>query len=209
MNSTPPPQRRRAYRLGARAEAAEAAAARMVAAFRARLVDSWFDEIRLEDIAREADVSVQTVIRRFGGKEGLLEAVYEQMGGEILNRRSVPSGDTAKAVRALIEDYEASGDVILRALAQEDRHPAIRRATDIGRAGHRGWLAEVFADALDGLPEPQARQRLDALVVATDVYVWKLVRRDMRRSRGELRTLMEHLIAAALQTPPAPDGDHP
>ena len=39
---------------------------------------------------------------------------------------------------------------------------------------------------------------LAILVVATDLYVWKLVRRDMRRSTAELRTLMENMIQAAL-----------
>jgi AcrR family transcriptional regulator len=209
MNSVPPVPPRRAYRLGARAKAAEAAADRMVAAFCTRLRDSWFDEIRLEDVAADSGVSVQTVIRRFGGKEGLLEAAYEQIGREIRSRRAVPPGDMAKAVRALVDDYEASGDLIIRSLAQEDRHPAIRRAADIGRAGHRGWLAEVFADALAGLPEAAARQRLDALVVATDVYVWKLVRRDMRRPVGELQATMERFIQAALAPPSAPSGDRP
>jgi AcrR family transcriptional regulator len=207
MNSTSPP--RRAYRLGARAKAAEAAADRTLAAFRTRLRDSWFDEIRLEDVAADAGVSVPTVIRRFGGKEGLLEAAYQQVGHEVLARRAVPPGDTAAAVRGLIDDYEASGDLILRSLAQEDRHPAIRHATDIGRAGHRDWLAEVFAGALADLPQAAARQRLDALVVATDVYVWKLVRRDMRRPPSELKALMEHLIEAALVTPSAARGRSP
>jgi AcrR family transcriptional regulator len=203
MNSVPPVPQRRAYRLGARAKAAEAAADRMIEAFRARLSDSWFDEIRLEDIAADAGVSVPTVIRRFGGKEGLLESAYEQMGREIRARRSITPGDAAKAVKVLVEDYEANGDLVIRSLAQEDRHPAVRRAADIGRAGRRAWLAEVFADALAGLPEAAARRRLDALVVATDVYVWKLVRRDMRRPLGELRALMESLVAAALAAPPA------
>jgi AcrR family transcriptional regulator len=199
MNSTGNPDPpRRAYRLGVRAQAAEAAANRVVAAFRTRLRDSWFDEIRLEDVARDAGVSVQTVIRRFGGKEGLLDAAHQQMGHEILARRSTPRGDVGEAIRLLIDDYEAIGDLLLRALAQEDRYPALRRATDVGRAGHRNWLSEVFAAQLDGLPPEAARQRLDALVVATDVYVWKLLRRDMRRPVSELQAMMEHLVRAAL-----------
>jgi hypothetical protein len=51
---------------------------------------------------------------------------------------------------------------------------------------------------LDGLPPEKARQRLDALVVATDLYVWKLIRRDMRRPIPELQALMERLFHAAL-----------
>jgi AcrR family transcriptional regulator len=201
MNSTShPPAPRRAYRLGARAKAAEAAGERILAAFRRRLREDWFDEIRLEDVAREADVSVQTVIRRFGGKEGLLEAAQAQLGREIIASRAVASGDAAQTVRTLIEDYEATGDLVLRILAQEDRYPALRRTADVGRAGHRQWLAEVFAGQLAALPAALGRRRLDALVIATDVYVWKLLRRDMGRPLAEVQAQMEHLVHAALES---------
>jgi AcrR family transcriptional regulator len=206
MNSTSRPAApRRAYRLGLRAQAAEAASNRVLAAFQTRLQDSWFDEIRLEDVARDAGVSVQTVIRRFGGKEGLLDAAQEQLGREILARRATPRGDVDEAIRVLLADYEASGDLVMRALAQEDRYPAIRRVTDFGRAGHRRWLAEVFATQLEGLAPETARQRLDALVAATDVYVWKLLRRDMGRPLAEVRALMDRFIRAALGAQPPGD----
>ena len=91
----------------------------------------------------------------------------------------------------------------MRALAQEDRYPAVRRVTDIGRAGHRGWLAEVFATQLEGLAPETARQRLDALVAATDVYVWKLLRRDLGRPLAEVQTLIECFIRAALGGQPS------
>ena len=65
----------RTYRQTARAKAAEETGIRIVEAFMARMEDCWFEEIRLEDVASDAGVTVQTVIRRFGGKDGLLEAI--------------------------------------------------------------------------------------------------------------------------------------
>lgn len=192
-------KRKRAYRQGARAEAAQAAADRIITVFSDRLRDDWFDQIRLEDVAADAGVSVQTVIRRFGGKEGLIDAVHERMGREILARRIAPKGDIAAGVKVLVEDYEEAGATVMRALAQEDRFPAIRQVTDIGRKAHRGWLAELFADSLAPLPAAKARALLDALVVATDLYVWKLIRVDMRRSTAELQKLMEAMIRDALR----------
>jgi AcrR family transcriptional regulator len=192
-------KRKRAYRQGARAEAAQAAADRIVAVFAERLRDGWFDQIRLEDIAADAGVSVQTVIRRFGGKEGLIDAVHERMGQEIMARRIAPKGDIAAGVRVVIEDYEKAGATVMRALAQEDRFPAIRQVTDVGRKAHRNWLAELFSDSLAPLPAARARALLDALVVATDLYVWKLMRVDMRRPVAELQTLMEAMIHDALR----------
>ena len=189
---------RRAYRQTARAAAAEATAQRIVRAFRERLESLWFDEIRLEDIAQDAGVTVQTVIRRFGGKEGLLDVTVDLMVAEIMAVRGEAAGDVAGAIRAVIEDYEVSGDLILRLLAQEARYPALRRITDIGRREHRAWVADTFAPWLGGHDSEATRQRLDALVVATDLYVWKLVRRDMGRPPAELHAHMERLIAAVL-----------
>ena len=195
MNST---AAKREYRQTARAEAAQATADRIIDAFAARMRESWFDEIRLEDVARDAEVSVPTVVRRFGGKDGLLEAAYARMGREVMARRRVEPGDVDACIRVVAEDYEETGDLVMRSLAQEDRHTPIRTMTNIGRRSHRNWVAAVFSPWLEPLDAAEAERRLDELVIATDVYVWKLVRRDMGRSVATLRQTMARLIASAL-----------
>jgi len=192
---------RRAYRQGARAEAAEATGQRIVDAFLAHLQNAWFEEITLDAVARDAGVTVQTIVRRFGSKQGLLEAVPERMRHKVLLRRGMSVGDIDRTVDLLIADYEETGDFLTRFLAQEERHPALRVVSDYGRAGHRQWLSESFAPWLDPLPERVRNTTLDALVVATDVYVWKLVRRDMRRSAAELKAIVTRMIDAALDAP--------
>ena len=62
----------RAYQQNARAESTEATGRRIVDAFLHRLMNHWFDEITLDQVAADAGVTVQTVVRRFGGKDGLL-----------------------------------------------------------------------------------------------------------------------------------------
>ncbi|MEA3035131.1 MAG: hypothetical protein QOH04_890 [Sphingomonadales bacterium] len=192
----------RPYRQTARAAAAEATGARILAAFRAALANRWFEDIRLEDVAREASVTVQTVIRRFGGKEGLLEAVEAEVGREVRRRRQTRGGDLVETVAVLAEDYETSGDFVMRMLAQEERYPTIRKMADAGRAGHREWLEAAFAPQLIGLDNGLRRCRIDALVAATDVYVWKLYRRDMARPVADYRRAVEALAAAALALTP-------
>ena len=195
MNTESP---KRAYRQSARALAAEANGERIVDAFEARMRDSWFDEIRLEDVARAAGVTPQTVIRRFGNKEGLLDALQQRIASVVGERRDVPEGAARMAVTSLIEDYEEHGDIVMRVLAQEDRFAACRAVTDIGRREHRKWIAKAFRPWLAPMP-PAARQRAeDALVVAGDLYVWKLVRRDMQRPIAEYRDIMEAMLAAAV-----------
>jgi hypothetical protein len=80
-------------------------------------------------------------------------------------------------------------------LAQEDRIPAIREMTDLGREYHRDWTRRVFAPLLEELPRgPRRERRLNALVVATDVLVWKLLRRDMRLGRAEAERTVASVI---------------
>ncbi|MGQ0588307.1 MAG: TetR/AcrR family transcriptional regulator [Sphingosinicella sp.] len=189
---------KRPYRQSARARATEETGRRIVDAFVAQFRARWFDEIRLEDVAGAADVAVQTVLRRFGSKEGLLGAMQERMNEEIIQRRTVAPGDHAAAIEALIEDYEEIGELIMRMLAQEDKYPALRAFTDSGRAFHRDWIASAFAPALARLTEGARRRAVDALVVAGDIYVWRLIRKDMARPIAEYRALLEIMCAAAL-----------
>jgi len=197
------PNGKRTYRQTTRAVAAEVTGERILDAFAERMRQSWLDEIRLEDVAAAAEVTVQTVIRRFGGKDGLLGALCERSGREIRIRRAVSPGDVDSAIRVLAEDYETVGELILRFLAQEDRYPALKGFTDVGRAGHRQWVEATFAPWLDRLTPMEARRVLDALVVAMDVYVWALLRRDMRRSIVEYQNLVRSFITAVLAGAPA------
>jgi hypothetical protein len=93
----------------------------------------------------------------------------------------------------LIRDYEVIGDSILRILAQEERHPALTPLLEFGRAGHREWVATTFRRALEGLSPAARKRRIALLVVATDVYTWKLLRRDQGFSPNTVKTLMMEL----------------
>lgn len=197
---SPPP---RSYRQSARAKAAEETGSRILDAFIARMESGWFEEIRLEDVAADAGVTVQTVIRRFGGKEGLLEAATAKLEVDIFEHRGSPVGDIDRIVSAIIEEYEYKGDLILRFLAQEDRHSALRKVTDQGRADHRKWVGQVFAPWLERLAGQSRDDAQDRLVIALDIYIWKLLRVDMKRSKSALRGAMLDMCACALGTSPS------
>jgi AcrR family transcriptional regulator len=189
---------KRSYRQGARAVAAEETGQRILDAFARRIREDWHDQVTLEQIAHEAGVSVPTIIRRFGGKEQLFEATWERLAREVQARRAVAAGDALGAVRAIVADYEVIGDMVMRSLVQEERFPALKPLNDQGRADHRAWIETTFAPWLAGLGAVARRERVDALVAATDLYVWKLVRRDMGRSIAHVRRLMLTLIEGAL-----------
>ena len=195
----------RPYRQTARAAAAAATHRRIVEAFLAFARDRWFDEIILDDVAREAGVTVQTVIRRFGGKEGLLNAASDLLADDISARRAVSSGAIDTALKALVDDYEVTGDLVIHLLAQEPRYPVLQRLLVIGRAYHRAWIADIFRSHLAGLTATVREHHIDTLVVATDVYAWKLLRRDMGRSPKAVAVAMRQLVSGlVLDTSPNP-----
>jgi hypothetical protein len=84
-------------------------------------------------------------------------------------------------------------------LSQEERVPAIRQMTDAGRAYHREWAARTFAPFLHGLRGRSRERRLTAIVIATDLLAWKLLRRDMQLDRRDA----ERIVAEMVQSSPS------
>jgi AcrR family transcriptional regulator len=188
----------RGYSQVARAQSAEETARRIVEAFLARLLTDWYGDITLDRVAADAGVSVQTVVRRFGGKDGLLAGSVDTLAAQIHAQRGAPFGDVGCLVDNLIGDYERTGDALIRLLALEPRHPAVKTLLDIGRSEHRRWVSAALADLLGSLDAAARERALDALVVATDVYTWKLLRRDMARSVGATGRIMTRMVRATV-----------
>jgi AcrR family transcriptional regulator len=202
MKISPPT---RGYRMSARAEAAAQTGRDILAATAALWRERPLDEITLADIAERAGVSVRTVIRRFGSRADVIAACIESDAAEIISERDqAATGDVDGALAILLAHYERDGDAVLRTLAVEETVPEAKAITRAGRAGHRAWCARVFAPHLPPPPDDAYGTRLDAFVAATDLYAWKLLRRDLGRSADEtrqaIRTLLDGLIA--LSPPP-------
>jgi len=186
MNTT------RTYTMTARAEAAEATRRRILAAAIALAGERPFAELTLDLVAERAEVSVKTVLRQFGSRDGLLAAAMEvAMADSESERRTVP-GDAAAAVQVVMDHYETRGRTALLMLAQEDHDDFARTATTRGKAMHRDWVRAAFAPASDD------DALLDLLVVATDVYTWKLLRLDRGHSRALTEQRMHDLVQALL-----------
>ena len=190
--------RRRAYRMEKRAEDAAETHRRILDAA-IRLFGERLDEVSLADVATAADVTVQTVLRRFGSKEGLTEAAINMGTDEVKRQRWLaPSNDLSASVRGLVEHYEQWGERSLRFLSHEARSPAIRRLTDAGRALHRDWVDHAFAARL-AAAKGAARDRLRArLVAVTDVFVWKILRHDHGFSVATTELTLRELITAVI-----------
>lgn len=188
---------RRSYTMTTRADAVEATRASILDALVDLAAQRFLSDIALDDVASRAGVSVQTVLRHFGSRNGLLDAAVEHALTGVRQERRAPAGDVAELLRVLVDHYEQRGTGVLLLLAQEDRDPRVGQITGSGRLLHRRWVEEGFAALLPR--DPAAREEaVDLLVVATDVYAWKLLRLDRGLSRAETRRRMHHLVRAVL-----------
>jgi AcrR family transcriptional regulator len=176
----------------ARADAAEQTAERVMDAAIALWRTGPFEDVTLQDIADRAGVSLSTVMRRFGSKDGLAEAVLQSdRVGTQAGRDAVAEGDASGAVRMIVGDYELNGDAVIRMLALEERLDVVRHVVEAGRTAHERWVERVFGPLL--ARGPRRRVQVLQLVAATDVYTWKLLRRDRHLSTDEVVAVVEDL----------------
>jgi AcrR family transcriptional regulator len=186
----------RSYDMTLRSRQAAETGRRIVDAAENLLASRPMGSITLQAIAEDADVSVQTVLRHFGSRDGCIEAVESRLRDRIRTQRdTAPEGNADAALDVLLEHYEAEGRLVLNLLAQEASDPMADRAAAEGRSYHRAWVKRCFGPLL-GTPDPV---KIDALVAATDIYLWKLLRLDLGRSEEEARAVFSHLTRAVLE----------
>jgi AcrR family transcriptional regulator len=177
------------YNMELRAAAAEATRERILVAAADVFLERWYDDVTLAELAKRAGVSGQTLINHYGGKEQLATAAFEYQSKAITQRRYTPEpGDVEGAVEALVEDYEITGDAVIRMLALEERVATLGPLLKRGRKGHREWVETMF----------EAPELTHELIVATDVYSWKLLRRDQGLSRERTSAAIRHMVQAIL-----------
>jgi AcrR family transcriptional regulator len=186
---------KRRYRMGARAEAAAATGERILDAAEAAFYEHPGDEVTLAAVAESAGVTVQTVLRRFGNRQALFGAALARAATQVSAQRGgAPVGDVEGAMRVLVDHYEELGDRVLRVLGEEERNRVLHTLTDLGRVYHREWCKRVFAPTLGELGGTELERRTAQLVAVTDVYVWKLLRRDQGLSREKTELAMRELV---------------
>ena len=181
----------RPYRMKARAAAAEATRQRVLNVVSALLKKHFRSEIRLEDVAAGAEVTVQTVLNLFGNRATLLKEGLDDLLRELRAQRlGANPGDVRGAISVLMDHYEQFGDLVIRNLAERADPQLIK----VGRLGHRRWVQRQFAYTLERADAARRRVLTDALVSACDVYTWKLLRRDMGRSRLDVEATILKMV---------------
>ena len=184
----------------ARAEAVEATRERIARAAMQRFLAEPYDDVTIASVARDAGVSHQTLLNHFESKDGLFAAAAERFSADLAaSREGRAAPDPESVVALLMEQFERSGDGNVRLALLHERIETVRAGLEQGRANHQVWLAEVFADRLPSDPA-ERRRTLAALHAATDVYTWKLLRRDLGHGRRATQRIMTDMVRAILHT---------
>jgi AcrR family transcriptional regulator len=182
--------KKKPYSMELRAAAAEATHERILTAATEAFLEDWYEDVTIAAVAKRAGVSGQTVLNHFGSKEALAAAAHRRVGEQIESARYTPEpGDVPALVEATVDDYERTGDSVIRMLALEERVAALQPLLEIGRQSHRRWVESMF----------RAPELVAELMVATDVYAWKHLRRDQRLSREDTLAAMRRMVEALLE----------
>ena len=184
----------------ARQEAVASTRERILRAAYDQWLEQSYDQVSIESVARAAGTSRQTVIRQFGTKDELAFAVVDWQKPREDAFRAAEPGDIGAAVTRLVDRYEDMGDANVRMLELEGRVPAIDHLLDVSRTGHRAWIERtLLPDGVSG----DLEQVVLALYAATDVMVWKLLRRDLGQTRPAPESIILRVVRAVLDGTPA------
>lgn len=187
--------------MNARADAAHQTAERIVDAMLERLKATPYEHIRIEDVAADAGVTGQTVIRRFGGKAALMIATVERELGRIAAaREAAAQSSPGETLHDLVVHYERYGALILKTYAEAPLVPGLPELAARGRAFHVDWCRRAFA--LDPTLGEAERARREAQVVAIcDATTWRILRFDGDLDPAQAEVALGELLAPVLSRP--------
>jgi AcrR family transcriptional regulator len=195
----PESSKTRPYRMTARRAGVEHTRQQILEAAYRLWLDRAYDEVTLETIALAAGVTRQTVHRQFGSKDELMVAVTNWRRPEEDEASRAPApGDADAALRVIIDRYESMGDAIARSLELEGRIDGIDHLLEAGRTAHRAGIEHAFGPYLPRRGSRRRERTVLALYAATDVMVWKLLRRDFDQPRSETENIMRQLVQGVL-----------
>jgi AcrR family transcriptional regulator len=187
--------------MSARADAAEQTGERIIDAMLARFSSTPYEYVRMEDVATDAGITSQTVVRRFGSKQALMVTAVERELGRIVARREAAMTTTAaETIHALVEHYEIYGLLILKMYSEAPLVVGLQEIAARGREYHVDWCRRAFARHLQSSQEDQtAARRLAQVVAICDATTWRILRFDGDLSQEETERALIELIKPLLQ----------
>ncbi len=200
-------RKKRRYAMASRAAKAEATKARIRVSAMELYCQRPIEDFTLEEVAGRAGVAVRTVLRAYPSKDELIYAALDEMAAGGVYLKPTPPGDIKAGVSAFFDIYETVGDLVLQRLSDERRRPGLKPSLDQGRENHRDGVKVIFAPQLEQRRGAARAELFNMLVVMTDVYVWKLLRRDMALTRPAAEAIVGKMIFSIIEREDADGTD--
>lgn len=189
-----PPRRYSMERRSAKVEATKTRVRTAAAA----LYAAHPEHFALKSVAEQAGTSVQTVLRIYGSKSALVASLLESSRGPSRRTGGLPE-PIETAIRARYSEYEKNGDILSPAPGDSRRDLPHAKQLETTRQAHRAWVEKIFAGSLGTQASLAEQARLFGLIVATDVSVWRLLRRDFGLYRRAAEAVVIGIITALLK----------
>jgi AcrR family transcriptional regulator len=170
----------RSYSMTQRAKSAAKTAEKIISSTFQLWKERPLNEITLDSIADRSGVAIRTILRKFGSRDGLIQACLSHDASIIIEERAhTPVGDIDGILHTLLSNYEKMGDAGIRTIYMENELKEAKEIGEKGRKVHREWCARVFTPFLPGPDHNEYEIRLTAFITATEIYLWKLLRKDL------------------------------
>jgi len=183
-------EKKRTYQMLERAEKVARNDRKIMDAMAELWLEVPLSELTLDRISQRSGVTVRTILRKFGSKESLFNACIENAGDRFTQRRmQATPGDLTEILDVLLEEYEHMGDTLIRTLTVEYEFPSTQKLLKKARTIHREWCAMAFEPFLPLKSSDRYEVVLSAFIAATEFYLWKLLRRDLGKSREQCRQI--------------------
>lgn len=193
---------RRSYDRASRSQKAEETARRVLEEAERLFATEPFDRVTLGAVAQAAGVTIPTLQRRFGNKDGLFGACALLVAERVKRQLGTPPvGSIAMCIAQHLAHYEREGAMMWHLLRQEADVALLKAPLAAGRAIHREWVETVFVESIQRVERRNRKARIDALVAVTDLFVWKLLRIDLGRSAAEVEAVMCEMAMAVAGAP--------
>ena len=152
-------------------------------------------DITLDMVAKEAGVTTKTILRKFKSKDGMTNESLFYLAAEIKGERTLATvGDIDEILKALLSNYEKMGEAAIRTINLESELEIARQIGAKGRALHRDWCIQMFSPYLPNEQSADYEIQLTSFIAATEIYLWKLMRKDLKLSKGQTFSIFKNLV---------------
>ena len=196
----------RPYRQVARADASRDLRSRIIDACIQTMRSGRLGDVTLDGVAKAAKTTRQTIIRLYGNRTGLIAAAVERWPHQ-LESEFYPGGPLSpqNLVETLCGIYETVGAQTLNFLALLPNHPELMPLISGGRERHRAAVDELLNGLALACTAETANRLRNEILVATDLYVWSLLRRDRGLSPNQTVDLITHMLLALIDAARPPE----